>query len=115
MGGTVWQGERPGIPDGCSKSRNTGQQDKAPKDAFTMLQIIQTTRIGNGNGPGVVNGRGLRHRKMTPQQGAKLATDAVLGLVQITPSIQQAATMVPNVRPEDIRAELRARTEATEL
>jgi hypothetical protein len=71
-------------------------------------------RQENGNGSGSVNGRGVRRRKLTTEARIGLATDVALGLVQITPSIKQAAAAV-GVRPVDIRAEMKARAETAQV
>ena len=68
----------------------------------------------NGNGQGAINGRGVLRRKLTTKARIALATDVALGLVEITPSIKQAAAAM-GVRPVDIRAEMKARAEAAQV
>jgi hypothetical protein len=73
-----------------------------------MLDIVKTSQNHNGNGSDAIGGRGIRRRKLSPEARIGLATDVALGLVQIAPSIKQAAAAV-GVPVAKIRAELKAR------
>jgi hypothetical protein len=72
-----------------------------------MLDIIKSATV-NSDAPGVVNGRGLAHRKLTRNTRIKLAADIVTGQRRLDPSLNQACTILI-VSPTAVREELKAR------
>jgi len=77
--------------------------------------MLYTTPVSNGNsGVPHIRGCGLRRRKLTAEQRAKLAADLVTGSCQLEPSLAQAAELV-RVPQAKIRHELKARAAAREI
>jgi hypothetical protein len=76
-----------------------------------MLDIVKNSTTRNGNGS--VGGRGVLRRKLTHEQRVSLAADVALGLVHVEPSLKQSAATI-GVRPDEIRAELKARAKAAQ-
>jgi hypothetical protein len=72
-------------------------------------------QLHSGNSPNVngsVNGRGLKHRKLTRQEAVSLAADLVSGQQQLKPSLEQVCDLLPVVTVAAVRAELKARAAA---
>jgi hypothetical protein len=61
-----------------------------------------------GNGSTPVNGRGLKHRKLTDQQRVALAADIATGSRPYVPSLAETCSAL-NVPVAAVRAELKAR------
>jgi hypothetical protein len=55
-----------------------------------------------------VRGRGLRHRKLTPQERIALAADVAMGKRPFEPSLAQSCSLL-NVSIAAVRAEIKAR------
>jgi hypothetical protein len=75
-----------------------------------MTYIVENSCTVNGNGGGIVNGRGLRHRKMTRDQAVQLAADVASGR-PFRPSVHQSADIF-GVPLSHVTKELNARTAA---
>jgi hypothetical protein len=57
-----------------------------------MTYIVDNSPTVNGrNGGGVVNGRGLRHRKLTRSEAVELAADVATGRRPFVPSLHHLA------------------------
>jgi len=76
-----------------------------------MNHIIAENLTRNGNGADSLNGRGIRRRKLTPEERVSLAADVAMGEIHITPSLKQAAGAV-GVSVVDLRNELKERETA---
>jgi hypothetical protein len=78
-----------------------------------MNMALQSTHVNNGNSNGSVphmRGRGIRRRKLSRNQRAKLAADWASGRLQLELSLGQACELF-NVPPAQVREELKARAE----
>ena len=74
------------------------------------MLYIPASPNATGNGVRHIRGRGLRRRKLTVQQHAKLAADIVSGCAQLEPSMaanRRAPPCVPSQNPR--RAEIARR------
>jgi hypothetical protein len=78
-----------------------------------MLYIPASPNV-NGNGVRHIRGRGLRRRKLTVQQRAKLAADILSGCAQLEPSMGQTAELL-RVSQAKIRDELKVRAVAAQV
>lgn len=78
------------------------------------MLYIRTSPDVNGNSVRHIRGRGLRRRKLTVQQRAKLAADILSGCAHLEPSMAQTAELM-RVSQAKIRDELKVRTVAAEV
>jgi hypothetical protein len=68
----------------------------------------QTFQSVNPNEPEVVRGRGLKHRKLSPNQRRDLAADLLTGQQRFEPSLEQVCWLL-GTTPVRVRAELKVR------
>jgi len=73
-----------------------------------MNTIITENLTRNGNGADSLNGRGIKRRKLTPEERVELAADIAMGEVHVTPSLKQTAAAT-GVSVVDLRNELKER------
>jgi len=73
-----------------------------------MNTIITENLTRNGNGADSLNGRGIKRRKLTPEERVELAADIAMGEVHVTPSLKLAAAAT-GVSVTDLRNELKER------
>jgi hypothetical protein len=73
-----------------------------------QLHISKSPSVNSEDSQPAVRGRGLAHRKLSPQERASLAADLVSGQCRFEPSLAQASALL-HVTPAAVREELRAR------
>jgi hypothetical protein len=72
-----------------------------------MQDLTSNFDGNNSRQPKVINGRGLRHRRLTRDARARLAADWIVGTARLTPSLGQAASVLDVPEPA-VRACLQA-------
>jgi hypothetical protein len=77
------------------------------------VNAAATLRPATGNGSVLVNGRGIRQRKLSREQAVALAADLATGEKPFRPSLTQACSAVNNVPVTAVRAEIKRRAAAT--
>src|SRR5262249_48528508 len=92
----------------------TGPQDSARRRFRLMNHIIAENLTRNGNGADSLNGRGIKRRKLTPEERVSLAADIAMGEVHVTPSLKQTAAAT-SVSVVDLRNELKEREAARRI
>ena len=76
--------------------------------ASATLPVNTAPIAATGNGSTPVNGRGIKHRKLTRQGRVSLAADIVTGSRPYVPSLAQTCTVF-DVPVTAVRAEIKAR------